>query len=104
MSVSSNKNSTLLFKTILVFLLLADKVFYVRDQLIDDEEDESVEDETSEEKATRKSIKEDSYLTVVSNDCLLNRLFQSIVGLNHIKNLHSSLQSVSCHYQGMGAR
>lgn len=32
----------------------------------DDEEDESVEDETPEEKAARKSIQEDSNLTVVS--------------------------------------
>lgn len=31
----------------------------------DDEEDESVEDETPEEKAIRKSIEEDSNLTVV---------------------------------------
>lgn len=37
-------------------------------QFIDEDEDDSNEDETEEEKAERKSITEDSYLTVVSSD------------------------------------
>ena len=51
---------------ILAILVLFSRIWHSPAQLIDDEEeDESVEDETPEEKATRKSIKEDSNLSVV---------------------------------------
>lgn len=54
-------------KHILVcFLLINVFVVRINCQFIDEDEDDSNEDETEEEKAERKSITEDSYLSVVS--------------------------------------
>lgn len=53
-------------RVLLCFLLINVFIHCVNSQFIDEDEEDSNEDETEEEKAERKSITEDSYLTVVS--------------------------------------
>lgn len=53
-------------KVLFYFFLINCLIKFTKLQLIDDEEDDSNEEETQEEKAERKSITEDSNLSVVS--------------------------------------